>query len=103
PHPEPGAAQPPVRLRRRPARPAHLRPGEDGRVRAPRLAQGPRLPRGICRRRVQRLAARADLPRLARLMYSRILVPLENSPADETILTHVRALPKRPCSSHFLT
>ena len=25
-------------------------------------------------------------------MYRRILVPLEHSPADETILTHVRAL-----------
>jgi len=28
-------------------------------------------------------------------MYSRILVPLENSPADETILAHVRDLAKR--------
>ena len=28
-------------------------------------------------------------------MYSRILVPLENSPADETILTHARELAKR--------
>ena len=30
----------------------------------------------------QRLAAGADVPRLAGLMYQRILVPLENSPAD---------------------
>ena len=28
-------------------------------------------------------------------MYRRILVPLENSPADETILAHVRVLAKR--------
>jgi len=28
-------------------------------------------------------------------MYSRILVPLENSPADQTILTHARELAKR--------
>jgi len=28
-------------------------------------------------------------------MYSRILVPLENSPADETILAHARGLAKR--------
>jgi len=35
-------------------------------------------------------------------MYSRILVPLENSPADETILTHVRELAKRLGSSLVL-
>jgi len=28
-------------------------------------------------------------------MYARILVPLEHSPADETILAHVRGLAKR--------
>ena len=28
-------------------------------------------------------------------MYSRILVPLENSPADNTILAHVRQLAKQ--------
>ena len=35
-------------------------------------------------------------------MYSRILVPLENSPADETILAHVRMLAKRLGSSVVL-
>jgi universal stress protein A len=32
-------------------------------------------------------------------MYSRILVPLEHSPADDTILTHVRELARRLGSS----
>ncbi len=35
-------------------------------------------------------------------MYSRILVPLEHSPADETILAHVRALARRLGSSLVL-
>ena len=36
-------------------------------------------------------------------MYRRILVPLEHSPADETILAHVRALGKRlGCAIVFL-
>ena len=35
-------------------------------------------------------------------MYSRILVPLENSPADETVLLHVRELAKRLGSSVVL-
>ncbi len=36
-------------------------------------------------------------------MYRRILVPLEHSPADETILAHVRALGKRlGCTIVFL-
>lgn len=35
-------------------------------------------------------------------MYSRILVPLENSPADETILAHVRRLAKRLDASLLL-
>jgi len=35
-------------------------------------------------------------------MYARILVPLENSPADETILAHVRRLAKRLGSSLLL-
>jgi nucleotide-binding universal stress UspA family protein len=35
-------------------------------------------------------------------MYSRILVPLENSPADETILAHVRELARRLGSSLVL-
>src|SRR5262245_19661375 len=35
-------------------------------------------------------------------MYSRILVPLENSPADETILAHVRRLAKRLDASMLL-
>jgi nucleotide-binding universal stress UspA family protein len=35
-------------------------------------------------------------------MYSRILVPLENSPADETILAHVRRLAKRIDASLLL-
>src|SRR5437899_11627388 len=35
-------------------------------------------------------------------MYSRILVPLENSPADETILAHVRDLAKRLGSAMVL-
>jgi nucleotide-binding universal stress UspA family protein len=35
-------------------------------------------------------------------MYSRILVPLENSPADETVLAHVRDLAKRLGSSIVL-
>jgi len=32
---------------------------------------------------------------MVRLMYSRILVPLENSPSDETVLMHVSLLAKR--------
>ncbi len=35
-------------------------------------------------------------------MYSRILVPLENSPADNTILAHVRQLAKQLGSSLVL-
>ncbi len=35
-------------------------------------------------------------------MYSRILVPLENSPADETVLAHVRELARRLGSSLVL-
>jgi len=35
-------------------------------------------------------------------MYRRILVPLEHSPADEAILTHVRALASRLGSSVVL-
>ncbi len=35
-------------------------------------------------------------------MYSRILVPLEHSPADETIIAHVRALARRLGSSVVL-
>src|SRR5437660_12219542 len=95
PHPEPGDPQPAVVLRGLPARPVHVGPGEDGRVREPRLAEGPRLPRGVRHRGLQRLAPGPDLPGCGRLMYSRILVPLENSPADETILAHARGLAKR--------
>jgi len=35
-------------------------------------------------------------------MYARILVPLENSPADDTIVSHVRRLAKRLGSSLLL-
>src|SRR2546426_4846680 len=55
----------------------------------------PILSRGGRDRGPQRLAARPDIPWLARLMYARILVPLEHSPADDTILAHVRGLAKR--------
>src|SRR5204863_1835798 len=61
----------------------------------PDLGQSAGLSRGGRDRGPQRLAARPDIPWLARLMYARILVPLEHSPADETILAHVRELARR--------
>src|SRR5205823_2834039 len=73
----------------------HFGPGQDGRVREPAVAQDARLGRGGRDRGAQRLAAGAGVRQLAALMYRRILVPLEHSPADETILAHVRVLAQR--------
>src|SRR5207247_8701033 len=77
-------------------------PGEDGRGRERRLAEGARLRRRVGHCRVQRLAPGADVPRQGRVMYARILVPLEHAPADETILAHVRDLARRLGSSLVL-
>src|SRR5439155_26154455 len=41
-----------------------------------------------------RVASVSNLPQLARLMYKRILVPVENSSYDVAILEHVRELAK---------
>ena len=46
------------------------------------------------------MARVADLPRIA--VYKRILVPLEHSPADESILAHVRKLAKEHGASVLL-
>ena len=46
------------------------------------------------------MARVADLPRIT--VYSRILVPLEHSPADESILAHVRKLAKESGASVLL-
>ncbi len=50
---------------------------------------------GRVRHRVaERVAAFPDIPRLAGLMYKRILVPVENSRYDAAIIEHVRGLAK---------
>src|SRR5207247_2895917 len=91
----PGDAEPVSVVRGVPCGGVSVRSREDGRLREPHLGQSAGLSRGSRDRGPQRLAARPDIPWLARLMYARILVPLEHSPADETILAHVRGLAKR--------
>src|SRR5207247_1312106 len=100
--PDPGDREPAAVVRGVPARVVHFRSREDGRVREPHLGQNAGLSRGGRDRGPQRLAARPDIPWLARLMYARILVPLEHSPADDTILAHVRGLAKRLGSAFVL-
>src|SRR6266540_3151754 len=102
PHPEPGDPEPAAVVRGVPARVVHVRPREDGRVRQRHLGQGAGLRRGRRDRGPQHLAPRPDVPRLARVMYDRILVPLEHSYADDTILAHVRELARRLGSSLVL-
>src|SRR5207302_947510 len=92
PHSQSGDPQPAALLRRIPAGAVHVRPGQDGGVREPGVAQDARLWRGGRDRRPQRSGDGAGVRRLAAVMYRRILVPLEHSPADETILAHVRVL-----------
>src|SRR2546430_17507606 len=62
-HLEPGDPQPAVVFRRVPAGPVHLRPGQDGGVREPPLAQGARLRRGVRDLGGSPLAASLVLPR----------------------------------------
>src|SRR5206468_4895801 len=79
-------------LRRIPSRAVHFRACQDGRVHQPALAQGPGLHDSRGDRAAQRLADRPGAGQPDRLMYKKILVPLENSPTDATVLAHVRAL-----------
>ncbi len=99
---EPGDPERAAVLCRVPARAFHVRARQDGRVREPRLAEGARLRGGRRHRRAQRLAAGAGRPRPGGVMYSRILVPLENSSYDQTILTYVRELARHHGSALVL-
>ena len=58
------------------------------------LAQGAGVDRRARDRGAQRVAARPNIPQLDGMMYKRILVPLEHSAYDATILEHVRKLAK---------
>src|SRR4029077_10613488 len=92
--PQPGDPEPAALVRRFPARDVYFRPPEDGRVRESHLAKDPGIHRCGLHRDSEHLPAGAGLRRLGRLMYKRILVPLENGPADAAILKHVRGLAK---------
>src|SRR3989441_11670610 len=94
-HPEPGDPEPAAVVRGVPARVVHFRSREDGRVREPHLGQSAGLSRGGRDRGAPRLAARPDIPWLARPIYARILFPLQHSPAHHTILAHLRRLAQR--------
>src|SRR5919108_604060 len=65
------------------------------------MAQDARLRRRGRDRGAQRPGAAAGV-RLGQVMYRRILVPLEHSPADETILLHVRGLARKMGSAIVL-
>src|ERR1019366_10687428 len=67
---------------------------QNGGVHEPPLAQGAGLERDGVHRCAQQLASGADLHGVARLMYKRILVPLENTRTDEAIVAHVQVLAK---------
>ena len=85
---EPGRAQPAAAVCRDSARDVHERSPHDGAVRLAGLDAIARVARGGYHRRVERLAARPDVL-VSSSMYRHILVAVENSGADRTILEHV--------------
>src|SRR4029453_11431299 len=89
-------------LRRLPPGALHLRSRQDGSLRERGMGAHPGLHDLRHHRLPQRLDAAADLPRMAGLMYRRILVPLECSSYDEAILEHVARLARLTDASLFL-
>ena len=85
---------PAAALRRVPAHHVHRGSGEDGQVRGALLDARHRVADRVLHRRAQRLDALADDDRrhIGPAMYTHILVPVEHSDADQTILAHVRDL-----------
>ncbi len=87
---EPGGAEPAAAVRGDPARPLHERSAPDGPVREPGVAAVDRVGRrGYHRGAERRGCSSRRSPEAA--MYRHILVAVENSPADRTILDHVVA------------
>src|SRR5262249_20107876 len=75
------------------ARHLHVRRGEDGTVRVAGLDAIARMGGGCRHQPAERLALVPDVRGpLGIVMYRRILVAIENSAADRTILTHVEQL-----------
>src|SRR4029450_909169 len=79
----------------------HERSPEDGPLLGAVVDAGARLAGGSRHRRAQRLAVDSGLPG-SLTMYRHILVAIENSDADATILTHVEELAKLTGASLLL-
>src|SRR6185503_17866802 len=88
--PEPGDPEPAAAVRGLPAGDVHERPAQDGTIRQPAVGESAGVDGGGDHRRAEPLSAVPDVREP--LMYRRILVAVENSPADSTILTHVSEL-----------
>src|SRR4029077_6722570 len=98
---QPGGAEPPAAVRRVPARHVHGGSEQDGGPGGAGVDARARLAGRRGDRRVEYLAALADLLQIT-AMYTNILVAIEHSDADRTVIDHVQSLAKLTGASLLL-